>query len=137
MWGIINLILTLLGKINEGDSNRYHMYDSAPSIMLAWFRLVNVLCFFVGIVGLSRKLAKTPYNSKFLMRFTVLGTVYFLSLPGTLLLVNYLPPSSRKQIVFFALEVIKNVVNLMLTWMLSSTRSNYSNIKQQTQSFFQ
>lgn len=52
MLGIINLILTLLGKINDGDFDKYHMYDTIPSYLLVFFRVCTVIIFIVGIVKL-------------------------------------------------------------------------------------
>jgi hypothetical protein len=66
-----------------------------------------------------------------------MGSIYFLSLPAIMLIASMLPVSLRKQIVFFSVEFFKNIVNLVLTWMVSSKKSKYKSIKQSDQSFFQ
>lgn len=138
MLGIINLILTLLGKINDGDSDKYHMYDTIPSYLLVFFRIVTVIIFAVGIIKLCcYDCKKNKQAISFLANFGFMGGVYFLSLPVIMLIANFLPYTSRKQIVFFSVECIKNSVNLMLTWMVSSKKSAYKNIRQSGQSFFQ
>lgn len=140
MLGIINLILTLLGKINDGDSDKYHMYDTLPSYMLVFFRVVTVLIFVIGLVKLCFYDCKKSRNKQiisFLANFGFMGAIYFLSLPAIMLMANFLPFASRKQIVFFSVECIKNSVNLILTWMVSSKKSGYKNIRQSGQSFFQ
>lgn len=50
MLGLINIILTLLTKINDGDHNKYHMHDTVPSYLLLAFRLMTLLIFIVGII---------------------------------------------------------------------------------------
>jgi hypothetical protein len=50
MLGLINLILTILGKINDGDADKYHMYDTIPSYVLIFFRITTIIVFAVGIV---------------------------------------------------------------------------------------
>jgi hypothetical protein len=105
------------------------MYDSIPSYILIVFRVLTVLGFLIGIIYQMMKNIKNKKIVKFIISFSCLGFSYFLSLPATMYLVTFLPPSSRKQVVFFSVELIKNLVNLILTWMISSKRSNYSYIK--------
>ena len=50
MLGLINITLTMLGKINDNDHAKFHMYDSIPSYILVFFRIVAVIAFGVGIV---------------------------------------------------------------------------------------
>lgn len=54
-----------------------------------------------------------------------------------MLLANMINISERKQLVFFSVEIIKNSINLILTYMISSKKSKYKNIQQSGQSFFQ
>lgn len=71
----------MLGKINDNEHSKYHMYDSIPSYILVFFRVVAVLTFFVG-VGLSIiRNKKDPRIVNFFQLYTALGTLYFLSLP--------------------------------------------------------
>jgi hypothetical protein len=50
MLGLINLILTLLGKINDGEADKYHMYDTIPSYLLVFFRVVTIIIFVIGVI---------------------------------------------------------------------------------------
>ena len=88
------------------------------------FGVINYVFAFVGIFS-------------FIANFGFMGAIYFLSLPGIMLLASFLPVGSRKQIVFFSVELIKNTVNLILTWMVSSKKSKYKNIQHSSTSFFQ
>ena len=49
MLGLVNIILTLLTKINDGDHNKYHMHDTIPSYLLLAFRMMSLFIFVVGI----------------------------------------------------------------------------------------
>jgi hypothetical protein len=102
MLGLINLILTLLGKINDGDSDKYHMYDTIPSYLLVFFKIVHVIIFLIGLILLYRRCSKNNQIVKFLANFGFIGAIYFFSLPAIMLLATFLPHSSRKQIVFFS-----------------------------------
>jgi hypothetical protein len=134
---MLNLLLTLMCKINEGEWDKYHMYDTIPSYLLVVFRILSVLVFMAGIVMLYLKTYKHLQIMRFLASFSLLGAVHFLSLPAIMVLANLLPPPSRKQIVFFSVELIKNSTNLLVTWMMASRSSQYSRVKQSGQSFFQ
>lgn len=103
MLGVINLVLTLLGKINDGEYDKYHMYDTIPSYLLVFFRVINVIIFSIGLIFLySSNSSKNIQMVKFIGNFSLLGAAYFLSLPAIMLLATFLPASSRKQIVFFS-----------------------------------
>lgn len=50
MLGMINLVLTLLGKINDGSAEKYHMYDTVPSYILVFFRFVTIPVMLFGVI---------------------------------------------------------------------------------------
>lgn len=50
MLGFINIIMTLLTKINDGDHDKHHMYDSIPAYVLIGFRILGFLIFLGGII---------------------------------------------------------------------------------------
>lgn len=72
-----------------------------------------------------------------MLRYGFMGIVYFFLLPAAIVLSYLFSPSSRKQIVFFTVELGRNIINLMMIFMVSSKHSKYSSIKQGSQSFFQ
>lgn len=102
MLGLINLVLTMLGKINDGDHDKYHMYDTIPSYMLVFFRICTLLVFIIGIIKLYRDCKGNKHIVGFLANYGFMGGIYFLSLPAIMLLAVILPVSARKQIVFFS-----------------------------------
>ena len=83
MLGLINVILTMLGKINDSDHSKYHMYDSVPSYILIFFRIVAFVAFFIGIC-VTLYFFHNFKNKKirnFYRIYAILGALYFLSLP--------------------------------------------------------
>lgn len=135
MLGIINLILTLLGKINDGSSDKYHMYDTIPSYLLVFFRVLTVLIFIIGIV---RSISENRSNKKisdFFFKFGLFGSAYFLALPVIVIIAEMIVTSHRKIYVFVLVELAKNLVNASMTWLINSKNSNYANIKLDNRSF--
>lgn len=50
MLGMINVIMTTLNKVTDGDHNKYHVFDSVPAYIMVFFRLVGFIIFVVGIL---------------------------------------------------------------------------------------
>ena len=136
MLGLINIILTLLGKINDGSSDKYHMYDSIPSYLLVFFRLATVLVFIIGIIKSYRETTDTK-TSSFFYTFGLIGVAYFLSLPLILVLVEFSSIENKKIFVFVTVEFIKNSINAYITWMISSKGSKYADVKLANRSFME
>ena len=91
MLGLINLILTLLGKVNDGESDKYHMYDTVPSYLLVFFRVVTVGILVIGVVKTYRENITNKRITDFYIRFSLLGCCYFLSLPAIMIIATWLP----------------------------------------------
>lgn len=112
MLGFINLLLTLFGLINEGDHDKYHMYDSIPSYILVFFRLLSLTIFIVCVMKtyiFTEKLQKKDkINVKtrehlfnFGLKILCVGSIFFLNPPILMLMANFFGSGIRKQIVFF------------------------------------
>lgn len=50
MLGLVNIIMTMLNKISDGEHDKYHMYDTIPAYIMIGFRMVGLLVFLVGII---------------------------------------------------------------------------------------
>lgn len=123
--------------MNDGEHDKYHMYDTIPSYLLIFFKMITVIIFVVGVIYTYRQNSKNGKVLQFLVNFSCVGMIYLISMPAIILFASLLPYTMRKQVVFFSVELIKNFANLVLTWMISSKKSNYSNIKLIGRSFFQ
>lgn len=58
MLGMVNIIMTMLNKISDGDHDKYHMFDSIPAYIMIGFRMVSLLTFLIGIFNSWRQLRK-------------------------------------------------------------------------------
>lgn len=137
MLGIINVILTLLTKINDGDHNKYHMHDTIPSYLLLAFRIISLLVFVLGIFLTLKTNKKNERISEFMIKIGIAGTIYFLSLPVMIFGCRVVEIASRKWIVFAGQEILKNVINFWFTWMVSSKKSAYRQVSQGHKSFME
>ena len=72
-----------------------------------------------------------------MVKIGIAGTIYFLSLPVMILWCKMIEISERKWIVFVGQELLKNLMNLWLTWMVSSKKSSYSRVNKGHKSFME
>jgi hypothetical protein len=56
MLGIINIIMTTINKVTDGDHDKYHIFDSIPAYIMIFFRLVGLVIFAVGLLRTFLKL---------------------------------------------------------------------------------
>lgn len=87
MLGLLNIIVTILNKINDADHDKYHMYDSVPGYLLVGFRGFIMVVYVIGIVLTYQKsiVNKRP----FIIQFGILGSINILSLPMVLLFTKF------------------------------------------------
>jgi hypothetical protein len=79
MIGLLNIVITLLNKINDGDHDKYHMYDTIPGYILIGFRCFFMIIYIIGIAicySNAHKKKKT-----FVATLGGVGVFYILSLP--------------------------------------------------------
>jgi hypothetical protein len=50
LFGFVHVILVVMNKINDGDHDKYHMFDSIPAYIMLTFRLVAFGMFIYGII---------------------------------------------------------------------------------------
>jgi hypothetical protein len=83
-------------KINDGDANKYHMYDTIPSYLLAFFKTMTGIIFMGTMALLYRKTIKNLQMGKFLISLFVVGIIYILSLPIIMIFIGFIPQAQRK-----------------------------------------
>ena len=97
---MINVILTLLTKINDGDHNKYHMHDTIPSYLLLAFRFMGLIIFVVGIIYTYRGNSQEDNTISFVRKIGIIGIIYFLSLPAMILWCSMIHLSDRRWVIF-------------------------------------
>ena len=100
MLGLVNVILTILTKLNDGEHDKYHMHDTVPSYILLYFRFMSLGLFLIGIFLTYRSNKANEAIASFMKKVGVFGSLYFLSLPLMVLGCFLIHISSRKWVIF-------------------------------------
>jgi hypothetical protein len=89
MLGLINIIMSLLNKVTDGEHNKYHMFDTIPAYIMIFFRLLAYVIFVVGVVrsyvGLKSEQREVV---GYFYRLALLGTIYLTFVPVGFVLVQ-------------------------------------------------
>lgn len=134
MLGLLNIIITILNKINDGDHDKYHMFDSVPGYLLIGFRCIIAIICIVGIIMTYNK--SIPKKKPFVVQFGILSLLNIFSLPLVIIIAElYVQERSQKEFVFITVEVLKVLTTILLTYMITSKKSSYAKICYKNMSF--
>lgn len=64
MLGVINIIMTTLNKVTDGNHNKFHVFDSIPAYIMVFFRLIGFGVFVAGIITSFIKLKERVQDQK-------------------------------------------------------------------------
>ena len=97
MLGFVNIIMTVLNKITDGDHEKYHMFDTIPAYIMIGFRLLGFAIFLGGIikVSLNTKAEDTALR-RYFTQLGILGTLHLTFLPALIFLITYIEAQYRK-----------------------------------------
>lgn len=88
MLGMINVIMTTLNKVTDGDHDKYHMFDTIPAYIMVFFRLVGFGVFITGIARSFLRLKEDQSKAyRYFVQLAILGTIYLTFIPCSLVLV--------------------------------------------------
>lgn len=140
MYGVINILLTMLSKIPDGSGKKYHLYDTIPSYILVILRIGLLFSMAYGIYcqvyPLGSSSSKRSQRTKtkdyklinFLYYFVLLSFFYVLSVIIIIIVCKYVLPTERKHLAFFINELMKKGALFYFCFMLSSKVSMYKRI---------
>ncbi len=129
MLGMVNVIMTLLNKVTDGEADKYHMFDTIPAYIMIGFRLLAFLIFVAGVVKISLKVKEDEKTlRKYVLELAILGTIYLTFLPASIYLVEFIDPKYRKDVMYIGIEIIRYVLNVWLVILSGSKTSAYRKI---------
>lgn len=119
---MMNIMTTLLTQLSNNDHDRHHVFDTAAGSVLIIERIVIGCIFFIGVLITYSK--SRHRIKKYLIKFSIFGSIYICSVPIIILIANsYVPQSQRNEFVFIVVEGVKSLCNISLTYMVSSSKS--------------
>ena len=102
--------------------DRHHIFDNIGGSMLVGFRLLILLVFVIACIQTYKAMRHSL--KKFMLKFSLLGFIYIGSTPFIISFANYFVlPKNRHEFVFIAVEITKFIVNVTLTYQITSKRS--------------
>ena len=128
MLGLVNIIMTMLNKINDGQHDKYHMYDTIPAYIMMSFRSVALIVFVIGIGKSWFDLNKNKNKEKvkrYLTQMTILGLAYMAFVPVGFIAMKYINTRYRKEAMFFMIELTRFVLNIWLSYLAGWKTSAY------------
>lgn len=82
--GCLNCVMSIMTKLNDSSSDKYHMYDSLPGGMMVGMRIVALGTFLIGACLTWTK--SSSDKKSFLWRWGLCGVFYISSMPVLLLI---------------------------------------------------
>lgn len=128
MLGLVNIIMTMLNKISDGEHDKYHMYDSIPAYIMIGFRCVGLVVFLVGIAQCWLQINKSSNKAKltnYFYQLTTIGFIYMTFVPIGFVAIRYVGNRYKKEVMFFAMELTRFGLNIWLAWLAGSKKSAY------------
>lgn len=129
MLGFVNIIMTVLNKITDGDHEKYHMFDTIPAYIMIGFRLFGFSIFLGGIIKVSLNIkAEDTGLRRYFTQLGILGALYLTFLPALIYLISFIDARYRKETLYFLIEVSRFALNVWLVILSGSKSSAYRKI---------
>ena len=134
MVAFLNIITTVLTKLNHKSHDRHHIFDSIPGMLLIYFRIVLLLVFIVAVIMTYR--SSRHRVKEFIVKFALFGGFYIAALPTIVIWANNnISDKNQNEFVFVTVETVKTICNIALTYNISFKRSQYQNVAYENNSF--
>lgn len=104
MLGMVNIIMTLLNKVTDGEADKHHMFDTIPAYIMVGFRLLAFGIFLGGIVKMALNVkAEEKTIRRYVLELSILGTIYLTFLPASIYLVEFINAKYRKEVMYIGI----------------------------------
>ena len=121
---ISHVVLAQWGRMYNDDFDSYHDLEHLPGKLLMLNRIILGVCMMACC--LSTRMRCTPSLRSFYLQLTVIGTLWFLSLPILILIVNSLVPyHMRHRAVGIWGGILQTSGILLLSWLVTSHSTSY------------
>jgi len=119
-----HIILAQWGRMYNDDFDSYHDLNHLPGKFLMINRIILGVCMMACCI--STRMRCVPSLRSFYLRLTVIGTIWFLSLPMLIFIVNTLVPyHMRHRTVGIWGAVLQTSGIMLLSWLVTSHSTSY------------
>ena len=126
MLGVVNVLMTMLNKVTDGEVDKYHMFDTIPAYVMVGFRVLALLIFTAGIAKSQIYLDSTQGRLRsYFWMLGVLGLLYMCFVPVLMFFVGCFPAGHRREVMFFGVEACRYSLTLWLAILGTSKSSSY------------
>lgn len=120
---VLNLMVVGLGRITEDSYYKNSDYEGIPGFCLMFMRIALWLWFLYLIRDMQEK--ASPKLMQFLIRFTIMASLYFLALPAVVIFSWVFEAYVRNQVVVVLTNLIQILVFIFLTHLFSEKSTFY------------
>ena len=120
---VLNLMIVGLGRITEDSYYKNSDYEGIPGFCLVFMRIALWVWFVYLIRDMQQKANQKLLN--FLFRFSIMASLYFLSLPGVIIFSWVFEPYVRNKVVVILTNLIQILVFMFLTHLFSEKSTFY------------
>lgn len=119
-----HIVLAQWGRMYNDDFDSYHDLNHLPGKFLMINRIILGVCMMACCI--STRMRCVPSLRSFYLRLTVIGTIWFLSLPMLIFIVNTLVPyHMRHRTVGIWGAVLQTSGIMLLSWLVTSHSTSY------------
>lgn len=125
--GIIHLLVVGLSRLTDDDFTKNHDYEGFAGYLIIFLRLGLYIYFIMGIRDTFQQ-ARFKIKS-FIIKFGILGSVYFLTFPGLVVITSYFVAAYVKhKVVMLGTLLLESLVLIALTRIFTSKGGDYYDV---------
>jgi len=132
--GLVKFFILLIAKVLQGEANMHHRYSGWIGAVISLFQLALYGYFFKEIYY-SIKEAGLKKVKSFMLNLGILGTLYFLSFPITLIIACFIVPASQFQFVESMRLIAEFITIYYLVYITTTEKGVYRSISFKSMAF--
>lgn len=125
--GIIHLLIVGLSRLTDDEFTKNHDYEGFAGYLIIFLRIGLYVYFIMGIHD-TFKQARFKIRS-FIIKFGILGTIYFLAFPILVLITSfYVAPYVKHKVVMLGTLILESLVLIILTRIFTNKDGDYYDV---------